>query len=196
MVLKMNKMFKKFLLLFTAALLISTSLFASKDKNGCDIPKNFVKHVNIKDTTIASQSWKNAVDPDSDEYTTTLKLIYKSGDMAVIEHKFCSMYNYELTYFVADNNFKATHENIGKLINKISQQSVAIKTSFKTPLDEAIKIKLVQSKLSKSKPFDLDLSVPDTGNKNIEQSIIYTIIKNNSSKYRSKIGYYIGIGGE
>lgn len=196
MVLKMNKTLKKSLFILISALLISTSIFADKDHNNCNYTKDFVKHTNIKDLNILSQSWKNTIDPDSDEYVTTHKIRYKNGNKAIIEHKFCEMYNYELNYFIADNKFKTTPKNIGKLVNKIYQQSTAVKIHFKIPLNIAITDKLTHSGFSQSKLFDFELSVPDSGNQNIEQAISYTVIKKPSSKYKSKINYYLGVGGE
>lgn len=185
----------KNIFLISLILLMPTSVFAQKDKNGCKISKDFIKNNDTNDSSIHSQIWKNSIDPDSDEYLATQHIIYKNGDMAVIEHKYCSMYNYELAYFVADDNFKTTPKNIGNLIGKVYRQSIAIRPDFKKPVSVAIKENLEKLDFSSEKPFSKGLDIADRGNKNIEQSINVIKLENHSTLYKYMFGYYIGIDG-
>lgn len=178
-----------------STMLNSTFVYAETDNKACNYSRNFINKVEISDKSIRSQTSLNSVDPDSDEYVTTQYLLYKSGDLAVIEHKFCSMYNYELVYFVADGNFKTTAGNIGKLINKIFLQTAAIKPDFNESIAIAIEKKLKKSKFTSSKAFSQGLEISNNGNINIEQSINYIKLKHYTSLYQSMISYYLGVGG-
>jgi len=166
--------------LLTLLLIFSSTLFATNSQSTCEYKKGFVTHKEIIDKDISSYSWNERLSSESNEQITTLHIIYKNGDIATIEHKYCTMYNFEVSYLVADPDFSNSQENISKLMAQYFNQYAIKKVEFTPSLETVLKNKI----------DDFNYS----GNDNVELFIEQQPLKE-SSTYKYLITFYIGIGG-
>ncbi|VAW60916.1 hypothetical protein MNBD_GAMMA11-427, partial [hydrothermal vent metagenome] len=113
----------------------TSNLYANKGKNYCEYKKGFVAHKQITDKNVSSYHWDERISSESNEQITTLYLTYKNGDTAIIEHKYCIMYNFEVSYLVADPDFSNSQKNIGKLMAQLFKQYAAKKVIFTPSLE-------------------------------------------------------------
>lgn len=68
--------------------------------NDCDISTKSLIFKTPKSNDIANSFWQD--DKNGYETIKRLHITYKDGSIAVLEHKFCSMYNFEVAYYAAD----------------------------------------------------------------------------------------------
>jgi hypothetical protein len=66
----------------------------------CDISSKNLTFKTPKSNDIAKTFWQD--DKDGYETIKRLHITYKDGSVAVLEHKFCSMYNFEVAYYATD----------------------------------------------------------------------------------------------
>jgi hypothetical protein len=167
-------------ILLTLLLIFSSTLFATNSQNACEYKKGLVTHTKIADKNINSYYWNERLSSESNEQITTLHIIYKNGDIATIEHKYCTMYNFEVSYLVADPDFSNSQENISKLMAQYFNHYAIKKVKFTPSLETILKNKMDDFSYS--------------GNDNVELFIEQQSLKE-SSTYTHLITFYIGIGG-
>ena len=89
--------------------------------------------------------------PSSLEHTVTHTIEYKNGDVAMLEQKYCSMYNFEVRYRIKQltkQSFTAALSNIGQLIPKVQQDYRLI-----APLDMIVDREMNEHQLSIESAF-------------------------------------------
>lgn len=99
---------KNFFVIYLAC--FASLSYADKD---CDISSKNLKFKTPKSNDIANTFWQD--DKDGYETIKRLHITYKDGSIAVLEHKFCSMYNFEVAYYAAD---RETVKNTDLIKNK------------------------------------------------------------------------------
>ncbi len=167
-------------IILTLLLIITSPLLAKSAENHCEYKKGFVAHKQITDKNVSNYHWDERISSESNEQITTLYLTYKNGDTAIIEHKYCIMYNFEVSYLVADPDFSDSQKNIGKLMAQIFKQYAVKKIIFTPPLENILK----------NKTYDFDFS----GYNNVELFIEQQPLTKGST-FSHMITFYIGIGG-
>lgn len=94
--------------LFFIAFVAFSSLCCADYK--CEISTKNLSFPTPKSNDIANTFWQD--DKDGHETIKRLHITYKDGSVAVLEHKFCSMYNFEVAYYVAERGALNTTESI------------------------------------------------------------------------------------
>jgi len=159
----------------------------------CQYNEFFVEETTPIDKNIQRFEWKRYHDPDSDEYVATLKIIYENANIAVIEHKYCDMYNFEYTYSIDKDSKALSKTNIVQYITEGFKQS-KLKPEFKMKLDKIILQALNQHKYDAKNYFSTGLPVDQViYNDNVEYGIEYIPGKNKSVV--STLIFHMSIGG-
>lgn len=126
-------------LVFILLLATSGHCFASQE---CIFETKKLTFETPKSHDIVNTFWQDDRDKDSDESIKRLFISYKDGSFAILEHKYCLMYNFEAAYYLADksklSSIKAIqakteqllayasikdsnqHESIGELISTLN----------------------------------------------------------------------------
>ncbi|MDH5179830.1 MAG: hypothetical protein OEZ39_18430 [Gammaproteobacteria bacterium] len=160
--------------------------------NACKYGKEFVKERDIKAKDISHQYWRYNLDPDSGEHFKTLHLFYTNGDQAVIEHKYCSMYNFELVYFLGKSS-NPSLDQIGSIVGDHVNKYSSMLNQSAEKISNRVKSTLSAHKFSSNSAFSrgFDGNLPGT-----ELSISFMPFDNIGSMYSGIIGFYLGVGGE
>lgn len=130
-------------------------------------------------------------DPSSLEHTVTHTIEYKNGDIAVLEQKYCSMYNFEVTYRIkqlTEQSFTAALKNIDQLIPKVKQDYRLV-----APLDMIVNREMNEYKLSIESTFTRGLpQMAARSDNSVEHFIRFQPATGDSQAFLS---YYFGLGG-
>ncbi|HHI92845.1 MAG TPA: hypothetical protein ENK04_04910 [Gammaproteobacteria bacterium] len=133
------------------------------------------------------------IDTDSDEHIKKLIITYKNNDTAIIEHKYCDIYNFEYIYSTTKNPASLKKEDVIKRITKGFKQS-KIKPAFRIKLDKIISQALNKHGYSTKESFSIGLPVDQViYHDNIEYGLEYTPGKNGVAA--STLIFYMSIGG-
>ncbi len=155
-------------------------LHANTEENSCTYKAGYIAHKQITEKNINFYKWVDRISKDNGEYITTLYITYDNGNTVTIEHKYCDMYNFEVSYFVADPDFSYSKENISGIMTQYFELYSVKKLSFTPTLDMILKNNLKDFKYS--------------GNERVEL-IIEQHPLTSAGTYRRLINFYIGIGG-
>ena len=184
------------LLLVLLASLASLPCIAAEPK--CAYPNQTVKQLAVQNTTdIVHYIWDTGRDKRSNEHLKTLRLLFKNGDYAVIQHKYCSMYNFEVAYFRNGQLDNLDEASIGKIVGSLYDAYAAKKATFKRPLADIVASSLRERGFGNDK--DVRIGLPEGGaeypNEVVEYSIRYRSLYRNTNTYSGVATFYIGIGG-
>ncbi len=174
-------------------------LACSAGNTKCAYPENTVKqNTPPKSDAIAAYTWDSGQDKRSDEYLKTLRILFKNGDHAVIQHKYCSMYNIEVVYFRSSQASYLDEKSLSKIVTELFEQHSALKVKFSTPLVNIISSSLKEGSFDVGKDFSRGF--PENRakyqNSRVEYSIDYKTLDEFNSVYSSATKLYVGIGGE
>lgn len=162
-------------------------------EESCQFKNSFVKEDIPKNEKVSMSYWQTGKDRDSEETVKRLYLVYKNGDMAVIEHKYCEMYNFELSYFSDRYSNVESTKKIGELISSHMIFS-AIQPSFNKNLGLIIMRKLEEKGFKTDK--DLSVILPDddvTFDEHVEYGMSYH--PKMEGIISSGLNFYMSIGG-
>lgn len=160
--------------------------------NQCGYNKNSVKLITPTADNIANSFWEK--DVDGNESIDRLFVNYKNGSMAVFEHKYCSMYNFEVAYYSRDPSEFSDVASLEKLAIEIFH-SAAFSDS-KT--QQAITTMIKKMKDKKFDPSEASATAYDSStddSKRAEYILSYLPIED-SSIHKGALFIYMGIGGE
>lgn len=184
----------KLLLILTA--LVSLNSFAAEPQ--CANPADTVKQLPPQNTvTVRHHFWESGRDKRSDEYLKTLHLFFKNGDYAVIQHKYCTVYNFEVAYFRNGQAEDLDAAGIVKIVTKLYENYAGRKAKFKRPLADIILASLKERGFDGDKDISAGLpeGVAEYPNERVEYSIRYNSLYRSTSIYSSVSTFYVGIGG-
>lgn len=176
--------------------LVSFNGVAAEPK--CANPADTVKERPPHNTTaLLRHFWETGRDSRSGEHLKNLYLFFKNGDYAVIQHKYCSMYNFEVAYFRSGQAEDIDAAGVVKVVTELYENYAAKKATFKRPLADVVSASL------KERGFDGDKNVsiglPEGSakypNARVQYSLNYTSIYRESSIYSGMITFTMGIGG-
>ncbi len=181
--------------LLTAIILtvLTVSCYADKNsKQGCDYTKASLKLTTPKAENIAQTYWQT--DREDYESIDRLFVVYKTGAMAVFEHKYCSMYNFEVAYYSRDgselSDLPSFEKTLRTLFSVASFSDAKIQESIPAMMKQISENKFDSSEISSA---SYDGSTEDA--KRAEFSISYLPVED-SSLHRAALFVYMGIGGE
>lgn len=129
-------------------------------------------------------------DPSSLEHTVTHTIEYKNGDVAVLEQKYCSMYNFEVTYRIKQltkQSFTAALSNIGQLIPKVQQDYRLI-----APLDMIVDREMNEHQLSIESAFTRGIPQMAARSDNTVEHFIR--FQPATSDNQTTLTFYFGLG--
>ncbi len=178
------------------ALLLS-SLLGTRALAQCEYPKDFVEtDAPSAKNDIAHYHWIETRDADSEEFIKALHLLYKNGDYAVVEHKYCSLYNFSLAYYRSAQAPALDAARIGALTAEHFQRYAKIKADFSSPLSNIITTGLGQAGFPQAKSIDHALPTQEVNlDQGIEYLISYQDLGDATAIHSAMFGYYWGVGG-
>ncbi|WP_431687170.1 hypothetical protein [Hahella sp. NBU794] len=180
-------------IIFSSFLLIATASCSAEEAQ-CGYKATFVKEAAVTDSSVALSHWSTERDRKSDEYIKKLYLVYKNGDIAVIEHKYCDMYNFEVSYSFSGQNPAPTSQSIGQIIEKHAQYAQLTPT-YSPSLSSIVTSELEKNAFDGQKPLSLGLpQEPLTFDDFVEYSVSFLPNKE-SNILQSSLSFYMGIGG-
>lgn len=163
----------------------------------CTYPADFVAlSAPSGQSDIAHYQWIEGRDVHSDEFVKALHLLYKNGDYAVIEHKYCSMYNFSLAYYRSAQAPALDAAGIGALTAEHFQHYARVKARFSKPLSDLIGAGLAQAGFPGATAIEHALPTQAV---DLDQSVDYMItfqdLSDATSIHSAMFGYYWGVGG-
>ncbi len=174
-------------------LIIYLACFASLSyaNNDCDISSKLLKFKTPESNDIANIFWQD--DKDGYETIKRLHITYKDGSIAVLEHKFCSMYNFEVAYYVADRELIENTDLIQKKA-KYFFTYAAIQGGDQEEAIETMAVNLHENKFNPEKEAAIGYSGHHPQYGSAEYSIDYYPL-GSASIHKAAITFYVGIGG-
>lgn len=152
----------------------------------CNYPKDFVvQPVNLP-ADYKQLEWTVSKDPDSGEWVKTGRYKLVTGAELIVEHKYCTIYNFEATLY--PKKFKSINP-VALLLRKAYHQFSQIELQFKKPLNEIIT--QTWSEYSEKYPDIKEIGLPGEDietNQSVEFSFSY------EAAPRVKATLYSGIG--
>lgn len=171
---------------------ISSCNAETLEKSKCNITKNNINLITPKKPEIIHSYWQES--SEGNESVNRLYLSYVDGSIAVVEHKYCTMYNYEIAYYSANKNEASTIESMANTLTELLSYA-AIKPSISESPEEKIKEKLKEKGFEKDDAIYFGFHSSDTKNQLVEYSFSYAS-NEDSSLHRSSTFIYLGIGGK
>ncbi len=146
-------------------LVLLAPLSAIADKTECIFP-NTVKQIPPPNpTTVVAYQWDSGRDKKGGSgYIQTLRILYKNGDHAVIQHtNYCLVYSLKINYFRNRQADDLDAKAIATLIAGLYSQYYAApeKVTFTKPLAEIIATTFKQQKFDSKKDFTYGLPEED-----------------------------------
>ena len=170
---------------------ITISCHAEKPKK-CDFTSQNIKLITPNAENIANSFWQK--DVDGYEVIDRLYVNYKNGSVAVIEHKYCSMYNFEVAYYSKDKSEFSDTTNLEKTLKGLFS-TVAISDKKTQSSITTMISRLEEKKFNSNHPAATAYDDSTEDLKRAEYSISYTPIED-SSLHKAALFVYMGIGGE
>lgn len=175
---------------FAFILLFITSSLCSADYK-CALSTEDITLVTPTSQDIVNTFWQD----DKDEYETIKRLYvtYTDGSLAIIEHKLCAMYNFEVAYYTKNQDTLSSTEAIQKQMNLLFSYSA----NQNAPLNEAIAS--ITKKLNE-KDFNTENAITASfygANEKLQKAeykLSYLPIED-SSLNEAALFLYMGIGG-
>ena len=156
----------------------------------CSYPHAVITSIDSIDNASVLPEVKGSA-PSSLEHTVTHTIEYKNGDIAVLEQKYCSMYNFEVTYRIKQltkQSFTAALSNIGQLIPKVQQDYRLI-----APLDMIVDREMNEHQLSIESAFTRGLpQMAARSDNSVEHFIRFQPA---TSGNPTTLTFYFGLGG-
>ncbi len=179
---------------FASLLVLANNACAQKQPElKCDYNSQVITNLPALDNARITSEVKG-IDPDSMEKTITHTFKFNNGDIAVVEQKFCLMYNFQIVYklkSLSQKNFDQGLTNIDKLIKNVHQDY-----QLKSPLNTIVDMTMNQKKLSLNTAFSYDLPVQAIiSGDNVENNFSFRLL-NNKELFEAEIEFYFGLGGE
>ena len=170
----------------------------------CEFPKEMVKQTPPPNAaTVAAYQWDTGYDKEaSGEYMQTLRILYKNGDHAVIQHIYCSVYRFKISYFRNRQADNLDAKAISTLMAGLYTQyfSAPQKIKYARPLAQIIAATFKEQNFDREKDFGFGLpleeaSYPDT-NLELDFLIQYKPLDSATSYvYSSVTSFSLGLGG-
>ena len=176
--------------LLTLAILIITSSICYADPK-CQVTAETLTFVTPKSSDITNTFWQD--DKEGLEAVKRLHISYNDGSTAIIKHRFCSIYSFEVAYYVENRKNLTSIETLrSKLKTFIGYAAHADSTrqdAIKIMIDELNENGFDPSEIIGVSYNGFDPSYGDTG-----YDFMYFPIEH-SSLHRAAIFVEIGIGG-
>jgi len=174
-------------------LAITVSCHAEKNvTNDCNYKKVNLKLTTPQEENIAHSYWQT--DTDGYESIDRLFVIYKNGSVAIIEHKYCSMYNFEVAFYSREATEFSDAISFEKTFRNLF--SLAAFSDRKTRKSISTMIKQMnENNFDSSGTMSASSDASTEDSKRAELSLSYNPLED-SSLHKAALFIYMGIGGE
>lgn len=176
------------MLLITLGALGNTAI---ADNGKCSITTKSLNLTTPKAANIVNSFWQD--DKDGDETIKRLTVNYKDGSIAIIEHKYCSMYNFEVAYYARDSESINTTDAIRATLTSLFAYAALTDNSQKSAINAMVE-RLNEKKFDANSNITTGFDQSNESNQNTEYSISYLPIED-SSLHEAALFVYMGIGG-
>lgn len=184
----------KLLLIFSS--LFISSCFASEETtatNACNFTRESIVLSEPKDTAIINSYWQHTQDADTEEYIDRLFIAYKNGDAVVIEHKYCSIYNFKASYFSTSGEHTASIEKLDQLMINL-QIFNALAAKLSVAPNDRVTAQLKKSTFDPEKPYRVNFDAADKAAENdVSYSFSYDPL-GSLGMLGSMVSLYVGYG--
>lgn len=177
--------------LLIALLTVSISLFCQAEET-CDFQKKELELLSPQSTEVANSFWQQEI--DSYETIDRLFINYKDGSIAVVEHKHCSMYNFEVAYYSASKNDFLNLTHLKETLNRLVDLSAVTDGATHKALDAMIK-NLETEGFRPDKKAESFWDGSTDRHQRAEYGMSYLPL-DDSSLHKAALFFYMGIGGE
>lgn len=144
--------------------------------------------------SVKSVAEKTFKDISSNENVIEHTVVFTNGDEAILNQKYCSMYNFTADYKIKSinkNSFQAALDNIQKLTEAVKQDF-----KLKAPLKLFVDMEMNKNNYSLDQSFEFSLS--DKAIKSgeyVETNILFEKPES-SANHEARIEFYFGLGGQ
>ena len=163
-------------------------------EDGCRFESGFVTEPLTQNMeSVAESTWLSSVDINTGETIKRLTVTYQNGDIAVVTHRYCEMYNFELNYFVAGSE-SLDPDSIARVIVNHYNAYAKLTAEFEEGLDQVIVRALEAEGLSEA----FSVGLPEGAiieSPGVEYSMGYQPLGEVSGEYGAAINFYWGVGG-
>lgn len=182
----------KLVFLFLLVILTSACQADEKVKNDCVFTHENLNLSTPKGLDLDQAFWQK--DLDGSEKIDRITMLFKDGSVAVIEHKYCSMYNFEVAYYT-DNQAKFSDT---KKLNATLKNLYSLSAIQDKSLDVAINTmtnRLQEKGYSEEQAIGTGYDSSTEKNQKVEFSLSYQPL-DDSSIHKAALFIYMGVGGE
>jgi len=183
------------IIIMLSVVVLSHYVIADEPAEQCKYNKASITEINAEQTNVVSSEWAYSRDPDSDEHVKTNYLRLNNGDLVVIEHKYCSMYNFEFNYFVARSNRTINPSMISNVVKQLVKSNAKIFPESADKMAQAVKSSLLSQKFNKDKRYSQGIEPVISRTRNVEMSYTYTPYENIGTIFAAVINFYLGVDG-
>ncbi|MES2675416.1 MAG: hypothetical protein V4660_14335 [Pseudomonadota bacterium] len=152
------------IILIALALLTSSCFAAEKPAtsttNSCSFTKESLKFSALKDPAIINSYWQHTQDPETEEFVDRLFIAYRNGDSAVIEHKYCLIYNFKASYYSTAGEHTQSIEKLDQLLFNL-QDLNALATKLSVIPNKKIIAELKKLTFNPEKPSRVNFNAAD-----------------------------------
>ena len=176
-------------------LIFSLTMSCNAEKNNghkCEFVGESLQLLTPESSDIANSFWQQ--DVDGYEAIDRLHINYKNGSVAVIEHKYCSMYNFEVAYYSKSTSEFLDVASLKKTLSKLFK-AAAIADESTNRAVMAMSNRLEEKGFSPDQAIATAFDDSTKNNKRAEYSISYLPLED-SSLHKAAVFVYMGIGGE
>ena len=106
----------KFIFIIFALLTLNCFAAEKPATNFRSFTRESLKFSTIKDPAIINRYWQHTQDPETEEFVDRLFIAYRNGDSAVIEHKYCLIYNFKASYYSTADEHTDNIEKLDQLL--------------------------------------------------------------------------------
>lgn len=125
------------------------------------------------EASVVNSYWQKTKDESSDEAVDRLYLVFADGSSAVVEHKYCEMYNFSFVYYAKYKDDIGDEKKVATIINHLSSYS-AVKLKFKKPLLQTVESALKSKNYSAQSKLDIGLPADNIDiNDSVEYGVYY-----------------------
>lgn len=179
--------------------LLILSCFAAEEPitqatDSCSFTKKSFTFIEPKEAGIINSHWQYDQDPETQENVARLFIAYQNGDAAIIEHKYCDIYNFKAVYYSTVGERIDTLEKLDKLLVKL-QVLNALASELSAIPNQKIIAQLKKSEFNYEKSSRINFDAADKKNQNdVAYSFSYDPL-GSLGMLGTMVSLYVGYGG-
>ncbi|WP_323814136.1 hypothetical protein [Cellvibrio sp. NN19] len=175
-------------LIFILSLVAASSCFAERK---CEYTTKKLSFPNPTSAEVDNIFWQDA--EDGYETIKRLYISYKDGSTAVIEHKFCSMYNFQIAYYTKDKESLKQPDQVYRKMKSLFGYA-SIKDDTLRDAIEVFNKNLVEEEYDYEKEFFTNHDDSNEKSQGAEFQLEYLPIEG-PALHEAALFIYMGIGG-